>query len=391
MPHERNRYLAPLILRALKHSPIVGVFGQRQTGKTTLIHGLAKEYATFDQIGALSASENDPEGFITRRRAPFAIDECQLSPRIFPALKEHVRVHPAMGQFLLTGSVRFSSRRAIRESLTGRIYLLELLPFSISELHQIPLGDSLVRALKGRLEKKLRLKKSSLQPFLLAGGLPGIGFTRDAHIRANKFESHLDTLLERDLRLIYNTRLGYPTLRHLLVVLALNQGQPLDFAETARKTRLNPRTLRELLRGFESIFLIRNYPTEGGQRRPVFFLEDQGMATHLAGSPLSPLDNLIRGIYSNARHQFHYRPELNARIFQYRTRGGALVPLAFHTRNGSLGIIPCIEGSATASAVKSAQSFVGKIRNSRVLILHSGENFSHVSDRIQAAPFEVAF
>jgi AAA domain len=69
------------------------------------------------------------------------IDEAQLFPALFPALKAHVRINKRKGQFLLSGSVRFTSKADIRESLTGRIVSLELLPFTISGAAGVPLPD----------------------------------------------------------------------------------------------------------------------------------------------------------------------------------------------------------------------------------------------------------
>jgi hypothetical protein len=136
------------------------------------------------------------------------------------------------------------------------------------------------------------------------------------------------------------------------------------------------------------MFLIRRIETEGGTRRPTYFLEDQGMATYLAGKPLSPHENLVRGLYANVRHEFHYRPELNPTLFQYRTRGGADIPLAWHTKNGTVGLIPCIEHTPTASAIKSAQSFLRSYSDSRVLILTNGHEYRKISDRLFSAPLE---
>ncbi len=152
MPHQRARYAAELLKKALHFSPIVGVVGQRQTGKTTLSSQFCEEYQTLDGSGELTLAEADPFSYLQGRRHPFAVDECQLCPPLFPALKEQVRIHPKMGQFILTGSVRFTSRAAIRESLTGRIVTIELLPLSLSESSNGPLNRILSHLLKkGRL------------------------------------------------------------------------------------------------------------------------------------------------------------------------------------------------------------------------------------------------
>jgi len=96
----------------------------------------------------MSQAQASPTVFLASKPGhPLVIDECQLAPALFPALKEWVRVRKSPGQFLLTGSVRFSSRKAIRESLTGRMIAWELLPMDWSEMHGTPLPDTVIRQL----------------------------------------------------------------------------------------------------------------------------------------------------------------------------------------------------------------------------------------------------
>src|SRR4051812_7143495 len=151
MPHLRVRYLEPLLRKSNRFSAVTGIFGHRQVGKTTLASLLAKKYVTLDDAGILETAVMDPKSFLADRDAhPLVIDECQLAPPLFPAIKEWVRTHSKPGQFILTGSVRFSSRKLIRESLTGRIIAWELLPMSLSEAHGQPLSDSILRLVQSK-------------------------------------------------------------------------------------------------------------------------------------------------------------------------------------------------------------------------------------------------
>src|SRR5687768_3130424 len=141
MPHERKRYLSAGIGHALSYSPLVGIIGQRQVGKTTLLEAFSSEYTTFDRAAVLEQARADADLFLQGRKPPFGIDEAQLCPPLFPALKERVRTHKHKGQFILSGSVRFTSKADIRESLTGRIVSLELLPFTMAEAAEQPLPN----------------------------------------------------------------------------------------------------------------------------------------------------------------------------------------------------------------------------------------------------------
>lgn len=387
MPHTRVRYLLPLIQHALRASPIVGVLGQRQTGKTTLIRSLCKEYETLDVRATLEAAQATPESWVMGRAHPFGIDECQLAPALFPALKSSVQRVPKKGQFLLTGSVRFTSRKAIRESLTGRILNLQLLPLNITESHAMPLSDVFLNfKTNGRRHS---LTMNHFLKFLNSGGMPGICFNRDVAIRANYFESQLDTLLERDLRLIYATSLPYRTLKSILTWIALHQGEPLDYTEISKFAQTSALTVKKILSALEAIFLIRIFSTEGGKKSPIAFLEDQGMATHLSKREpeLTHLPDLVRGLYANILPQFIYRPELAASFFQYRTRGGAYMPLAFHAKNGIVGIVPVVGREPTLASLKSSESFLRKYPGSHAVIgCSESERPKNLNERLHVMP-----
>lgn len=399
MPHLRQRHLTSLLLKTMKYSPITGVFGHRQMGKTTLIQGLASGYQSLDIEENLALAESDPFRFLSLglsgegeskqlQCVPFAIDECQYSPRLFPAMKEWVRTHPKPGQLLLSGSVRFTSRKAIRESLTGRIVAWELLPMDFSEIHQAPLPNRVDQILEHKdaqisLPPSSYATKKSIENYAEMGGMPGILFLRSDAVRAQKFETQINTILERDLKLIIQTTLSYRTLRGLLVRLAQQIGAPLDYASLSRDTRISVPTLKKLLSAFESMFLIRILPTVGTQKKPVVFFEDTGEANFLAGLAEKPLTQLLCIIFSNLRPQIAYRPELAIQMFQYRNRSGSWVPLCFKKQNKHLGIIPLIDEAPDAISVESAKSFTRKFPNSKVLLVHTGKTDRIITPKIR--------
>lgn len=375
MAHKRARFLQPILSKALKHSPIVGIFGHRQTGKTTLAEEYGQDYVTLDSRKDLELALEDPEVFLLNRKIPFVIDECQLAPPLFPALKNAVRLRKAPGQYVLTGSVRFTSRKAIRESLTGRIFQLELLPLTLEEAQERPLSDQLVRFLetpdlscwKSSTSHPERVKQ--LMDHFNLGGLPGICFNRDPVVRAGKWASHLDTILRRDLSLVKETTLPISAVQALLTELALKQGQPLEIASLARKVRISVKSIPHLIEAFEALFLIRTIECQGGMKKPTLFFEDSGLANAITRGRIPDSSLALRLAFSHFFPQLHYRPELMVHAFAYRTRGGAEVPLAFETSAGVLGVIPTLMDLSTPALLASAQSFQKAYPGSKVLIL----------------------
>jgi predicted AAA+ superfamily ATPase len=276
----RTRYLSKPLLDALRWSPSISVIGMRQTGKTTLMKQLSRTYLSLDNDQLLGEFERSNWAALKKAQAPAAIDECQKLPKLIDRIKLLIDERKQMGRFLMSGSVRFLSRKQIRESLTGRTLILEMLPFLISEAHDRPLRGDFLDVFKSsdeawfrRLAKQSRLNDHQLFEHLERGGLPGIGFRRDAQMRGQLFQVHLDTLLGRDLFFLNQTRLTSEKLRNLYRELCLIQGLPINESEIARKTGMTPPTVKKMIDTFSGLFLLRRHGK-------TLYCEDGGLAEH---------------------------------------------------------------------------------------------------------------
>ncbi len=395
MPHSRKRYAAVLLEKALTHSSIVGILGQRQVGKTTLVSSIAEEYATFDQIKELEFANNNPELFLENRKHPFGVDEAQLCPPLFQAMKEWVRVHPQKGQLVITGSVRFTSRKAIRESLTGRITNVEILPFTISELHNQPIThfmediqnmDSIKKVEKFN-QSHSKKKALSFASYLEKGGLPGICFFRDASVRRDRFETHLDTLLYRDLQLVIQTTTTPTQLKNLVRFIAENQGVAFSLTAASKFSSISTITIKKLLLALEALFLVRTLPSEGTVAKPSYFLEDQGLASFCAKAPFQKSTDIIRGLYANLRQELAYSLKERGELFSFRTHDGTDVPLVLRSPKGIMGIIPVEEEQIHRKALESARSFLNHFQNGRIIFAYMGKSAFTKDFRSFAIPY----
>ena len=262
MAHLRQRFSKSHLKDALAFSPLVGVLGQRQVGKTTLVEEFAHSaYVSFDDDATKSSAELAPRQFLEQFRHLSAIDECQKVPVIFPALKLRVQKDKRPGQFLLTGSVRFTSRKAIQESLTGRIYNIEILPLSAAEMNEKPIGDFTkwpkmsIEALNVHIKKRISwFSYAKMDAYLNHGGLPGICFMRKDSHRSAKFSAQIQTLLQREIRLIIETTTPYQNLTLLLKHIARHQGAKFVLKDASRFCGISEITLKKIIFAFESLF-----------------------------------------------------------------------------------------------------------------------------------------
>lgn len=393
----------PYLKKCLQFSPLVGIVGHRQVGKTTLISLVGQAYYTLDDEESIAYLVSSATEFIREVAGPtpVAIDEAQLMPELFPALKEHVRKKKRPGQFLISGSVRFTSLKSIRESLTGRIITLELLPFSINELidlepaqwlhrihHLVELNQ---RNTESMCDKVTRRKiHSALQVFREMGGLPGICFIRNDKIRRSKLKTQLDTILDRDLRQVVSTRLSLNELSRMMSILAKNQGSPIPLKTVSFGKRMNAASVRALLAGFEALFLIRSIPVRGDYSGSVYIFEDIAEYRHaLEQEPtkddldLIVLFQIIRAAFSNS-----YDDPVD--FFQFRTRGGSVVPLVAQTKSGITGFIPITDEAPSKANLAAARSFLAKYPRSKLLFCGSNvKAVEMIDERRMTVPFEV--
>ncbi|MGK5088022.1 AAA family ATPase [Bdellovibrionota bacterium FG-2] len=399
MPHSRKRYLEPLLKNSMNLSPLVGVIGHRQVGKTTLVEQHAQRYYVLDQKKEQILAKDDPQAYLSARAGSWvALDECQNVPELFPELKEWVRTHKRPGQFILSGSVRFSSREAIKESLAGRIVNLELLPFTVTEAHSEPLSSFLINALEAsdfsRWEHSLspalpaiEKRHQQLKKYWDTGGLPGVCFLHDPKQRRFRIEEQLLTILDRDIRLVKKIQLPLGDIRAVLTALAEQQGGPLDLTRIRSESGVSLPTIKKLLYVFEAVFLIRPIRITGSTRGTCVFFEDLAEARHLTPQKgYSDLELFTHSLFLNLRSQFEYRLGETYSVFRFETRGGALVPLCFQTRIGSVGIIPVLsDEDAYRQNTGSIRSFLSKYAQSKILLVHLSKRPPQaISDRIMS-------
>jgi predicted AAA+ superfamily ATPase len=398
MAHIRKRYLSDSLPKSLDFSPIVGVLGHRQVGKTTLVESVGEKYVSLDRKEDRIAAEEDPHGFLKSHSAiPLVIDECQKSPSLFDELKDWVRLHRKPGQFLLTGSVRFTSKKAIRESLTGRILYHELLPFTVSEIEHRSL-PSLVRSLlKSKnvpswahsLAKNQSPSNSLLRSILeyqKNGGLPGISLIRNEKVRTQKIRDQLQTILDRDLREIVSTRFSYSQILEFTESIAFQEGIPFSYTQLLKDTGVTSVSAKKLISAFESVFLIRLMKVEGGKKGFIFYFEDQAEAKFLSANKLDPSIYYNGFLFRNIRAEFTYSEEHSFRFFHYLTRHNTTLPFAVEWGQMYLGFLPLRAPKPSHAELMAAQSFLKNYNDSKVMMIHSRAEITVVSERIVLLP-----
>jgi predicted AAA+ superfamily ATPase len=133
---ERSR-AKQAIRMALRRSPVVAIIGPRQCGKTTLAREFIKpdslNYFDLENPSAL-ARLNEPMTALSELKGTAVIDEVQRKPELFPVLRVLVDQNSVNGRFLILGSASPHLLKQSSESLAGRIEIIQLSGFSLSEV-----------------------------------------------------------------------------------------------------------------------------------------------------------------------------------------------------------------------------------------------------------------
>lgn len=118
----------------MKTYPAVAVIGPRQSGKTTFAKTFSSRYYDLELLDDRTRLDVQwPE--IIKQKDLIILDEAQSWPQVFPRIRSAIdNERSRMGRFLLLGSVSPALMKQVSESLAGRLSLVELTPFLLSEL-----------------------------------------------------------------------------------------------------------------------------------------------------------------------------------------------------------------------------------------------------------------
>ena len=130
-----NRELERKFLKTSTFFKAILVTGARQVGKTTMLKHLAegtdRTYVTLDNGMARDLAKRDPVLFFQTYKPPILIDEIQKAPELFEQIKVMCDETDERGLFWLTGSQQYKMMKKVKDTLAGRIGILEL--YSLSQ------------------------------------------------------------------------------------------------------------------------------------------------------------------------------------------------------------------------------------------------------------------
>lgn len=254
----------------LRGFPLVTLTGPRQSGKTTLARAVFADrpYASLEDPDVRLAAQDDPRSFLGRFPDGAVLDEVQRCPALLSYLQTIVDADGRMGLFILTGSQQFGLLSGITQSLAGRTAFVELLPFSLPELHRA-----------GRLPE-------DADTMMLTGGYPPL-YDRDVPPSA-WFAAYVTAYVERDVRQLLKIQ-ELETFQRFVRLCAGRTGQLLNLSSLAADCGITHNTAKAWISVLEAsylVFLLRPHHVSFNKRlvkMPKLYFYDVGLVSWLLG------------------------------------------------------------------------------------------------------------
>ena len=275
-----ERKLQKSLLAALARSPVVGLIGPRQVGKTTLARSFLSRLSPPPVFLDLESPGDrarimDPESALRSFGGRLVVlDEIQRCPELFPVLRvlidQYRQEGRRAGHFLVLGSASVALLRQSSESLAGRIEYLELAPLNV-----------------------LESGVDSLDSLWVRGGFPESFLAADDMASLAWRQQFTATYLERDIT-EFAPRLPRETLRRFWTMLAHEQSSEFNAARLAAGLGVSAQTVSRYLDLLVDLMLIRRLPAwfenigKRLRKSPRVVLRDSGIVHALLG-----IDSLV--------------------------------------------------------------------------------------------------
>lgn len=266
-----HRHIEKYLKENLEVFPAVVILGPRQCGKSTLIKRTSDivdgtvylDLQSLDDLNKL----NEPSLFFEANSDKLiCLDEIQLMPNLFGVLRSVIDKNRRTGHFILLGSASRELVQHSSESLAGRVGLIELSPFMISELYNEPDFD--------------------LKRFWFRGGYPDSYLAVSDAASVIWCSNFIQTYIERDI-----PQLGFqiPALqiRRMLMMCAHSQGQLFNASKMGESLNLTHPTIKRYLDLLEQTFIVRTLmPFEANIKKrlvksPKVYIRDSGLLHRL--------------------------------------------------------------------------------------------------------------
>ncbi len=401
---------------ALTQFPAVALLGSRQVGKTTLAKSLIEGAKIFDleNQGVFDLISADPAFFFEQHQSPIVIDEAQLMPELFNALRGHIdKNRNKMGQYVLTGSSSPELLDKISESLAGRIALFTIEPLALTEKKQAI--DSKTKNIFIELLTNFKLSQSSnivsnlnldhsqksmgVLDQIFFGGYPELLKNGSIDFKNIWCENYIKTYIERDIRRLFPS-LQIQTYRRFIQMLAHASGDIINQSQFASSLGVTAPTIKNYLQIAEGTFLFRELAAYSFHRSKRLIksskghLRDTGLLSYMLG--IGSPDNLFQHpklgilfeihVIEEILRQLSFTPHLYNYSY-YRTSSQLEVDLVVETGGCLIPIEIKYGSNVRKEHITGLTQFMADYKSPRGLLINNSDSITELAPNIFQVPY----
>lgn len=374
-----------ILKERLEAKGAVLIEGPKWCGKTTTARHAAASFIAMDQPDMTRQYQEMAElhpSALLEGAVPRLIDEWQIAPGLWNAVRYEVDERNEFGQFILTGSAVPAKLDPSAHTGTGRIARMRMRPMSLFESKESA-GQVSLKALfsKQSVSGSDSHSLEEIAFYICRGGWPrAIGQSRKVALQ--QAIDYFDAVANDDINRADNVNRNPERSRRLLRSYARNVSQQTPL-ETIRKGSLfdasdtfDETTLYSYLNALKKIFVIEDAPAWNPNLRSKtairttdtrYFVDPSIAAAALGLGP----DDLINDLatmglmFENlcVRDLRIYAEALDGAVYHYRDKSGLECDTVLHLRNGSYGLIEIKLGgdSLIEEGAKSLLQLAAKI------------------------------
>lgn len=360
---EYRKRLADEVLKdKLEASGAVLVEGAKWCGKTTTSTQIAKSVLYMQEPAQkkqnLLMADTNPS-LLLQGDVPRLIDEWQLAPKLWDAVRFEVDQRDDFGQFILTGSAVPPDTSEISHSGTGRISRMLMRPMSLFESGESSGSVSLEGLFNTDYEVSASVESDieKLAFLICRGGWPkAVG--KSIKVALQQAVDYYDAVVNSDISRVDGKERNPERAKLLMRSYSRNIGSQAKFEEIRQDILGNDvnsfsiDTLYDYLNALKKIFVIEDAPAWNPNLRSktairntdTRYYVDPSIATASMG--LGPKDlindlSTMGLLFENlcVRDLRIYAQSIGGEIYHYRDKSGLECDAVVHLRNGSYGLV----------------------------------------------------
>ncbi len=362
MENYRKRIVDEILKKKLKGKGAVLIQGPKWCGKTTTAEQISKSILYMSKPDEkeqnLTLAEINPE-LLLQGEVPRLIDEWQIAPKLWDAVRYEVDHRNAEGQFILTGSSVPAKMEEVTHTGTGRFSWLSMRPMSLFESGEsngeVSLKDLFDENKKVEGINNLDLEKIAY--LVCRGGWPRAIFMEE-DIALEQAYDYYDAIVNRDISEADGVSRNTERVKNLMRAYARNIGSQAS-NDTLKNdiiandsSSLDTDTVLSYVNALKKIFVVEESPAWNPNLRSKtairtsdtrYFIDPSIAVASLGIGPKDLINDLNTfGLLFETlciRDLRVYAETINGKVYHYRDANDLECDAVIHLRDGSYGLI----------------------------------------------------